>query len=74
MVIWLLCVIMTCIIFLNFIIAEASSSYQSVKEMLTAMINKERASLIVEAEDIMFERNKNDKTMPKYIIIRQIEN
>jgi len=37
-VIWLLVVIMTCIVFLNFIIAEASASYQSVKDRLDAMI------------------------------------
>ena len=48
--IWLCVVIMTCIIFLNFIIAEASNSYQNVKDNLTALVNKERASLIAEAE------------------------
>lgn len=41
---------MTCIIFLNFIIAEASNSYAVVKESLTALTMKERASLIAEAE------------------------
>ena len=40
-VIWLMVVTMTCIIFLNFIIAEASASYEKVKSNLTAMINKE---------------------------------
>lgn len=34
-------VVMTTIIFLNFIIAEASASYDKVKQNLAAMINKE---------------------------------
>ena len=33
-IIWLMVVVMTCIIFLNFIIAEASASYEKVKENL----------------------------------------
>lgn len=41
--IWLIVVIVTCIIFLNFIIAEASASYEKVKENLESMINKEKA-------------------------------
>ena len=49
-IVWLLAVVMTTIIFLNFIIAEASASYEKVKENLTAMIHKEKASLIAEAE------------------------
>ena len=36
-------VVMTTIIFLNFIIAEASASYDKVKQNLAAMINKEQA-------------------------------
>lgn len=71
--IWCLVVIMTCIVFLNFIIAEASESYSSVKSRLQAMINKEKASLIAEAEDMTFEYLKDEKMFPKFIIIRQIE-
>jgi hypothetical protein len=41
--IWLMVVVMTCIIFLNFIIAEASASYEKVKENLGAMINLEKS-------------------------------
>jgi hypothetical protein len=52
-VIWLLVVVLTCIIFLNFIIAEASASYAKVKDNLTAMINKEKSSLIGEAEGMI---------------------
>lgn len=45
-VIWLVMVVVTCIIFLNFVIAEASASYEKVKGNLDAQILKERASLI----------------------------
>jgi len=72
-VIWLLVVIMTCIVFLNFIIAEASASYQSVKDRLEAMINKEKGSLIAEAETILCKGVKTDQLFPKYIIIREVE-
>ena len=36
--VWLLIVVITCIIFLNFIIAEASASYEKVSERLKAFI------------------------------------
>jgi hypothetical protein len=41
------------LIFLNFIIAEVSNSYQRVKENIDALIYKERATLIQEVEGIM---------------------
>jgi len=52
--IWLLTVIFTSIIFLNFVIAETSSSYERVKENLVAQIYKEKANLILEAEGMIF--------------------
>jgi hypothetical protein len=58
--IWLMVVVMTCIIFLNFIIAEASASYEKVKLNLVAMINKEKASLVAEAEGMLWDRYKNE--------------
>lgn len=58
--IWLMVVTMTCIIFLNFIIAEASASYEKVKENLVSMINKEKSSLIGEAEEMIPRRLKRN--------------
>lgn len=58
---WALIVAITCIIFLNFIIAEASASYEKVVENLGEMIQKERASLIVESETMMPQRLKNPR-------------
>jgi len=46
-------VTMTCIIFLNFIIAEVSSSYSKVKDKLKYLERKERLSLIKESEDML---------------------
>ena len=61
---WLLIVTVTCIIFLNFIIAEASASYERVKENLSAMIMKERSALILEAEKMLPLRMKSDRMFP----------
>ena len=72
-IIWLIVVTMTCIIFLNFIIAEASNSYAVVKESLTALTMKERASLIQEAEGQIPMVYKDDSLFPKYIIVREVE-
>lgn len=44
--IWLMIIIMTNIIFLNFIIAEACASYEKVSADLEAFILKERSALI----------------------------
>ena len=52
-IIWVLMVIFSALIFLNFIIAEVSNSYATVKSSIEALIYKERAGLIEEAEDIM---------------------
>lgn len=72
-IIWLMVVVMTCIIFLNFIIAEASASYEKVKENLVSMINKEKSQLIGEAETMILRRSKDDQAFPKYVIIREAE-
>ena len=74
-IIWVIMVIFSALIFLNFIIAEVSNSYQRIKEQIDSLIYKERAELIEEAEDIMSSRTKkNDKTkFPKYIVVRELE-
>ena len=64
----------TCIVFLNFIIAEASASYENVSASLTSFITSEKASLIAEAEGMRPNFLKTAKTFPKYIIVRKIDN
>ena len=44
--IWFIQVVLTCICCLNFIIAEVSSSYQSVKDRVNGLIRKEQAQMI----------------------------
>lgn len=70
---WLATVIVTCIIFLNFIVAEASASYSRVVETLEEVIWMEKAALIAESEDMTFQRFKTPDKYPKYIIVREIE-
>ena len=72
-VIWLLIVVITNIIFLNFIIAEASESYAKVNERLDEFILKERAGLITESEEMTIDSLKKKHLFPKYIIIRTID-
>ena len=50
---WVLMVCFSLLIFLNFIIAEVSNSYATVKEDIDALVQKERAQLILEAEDVL---------------------
>jgi len=71
--IWVLVVTITCIIFLNFIIAEASASYQKVKDDLEPLIYKSKANLIKEAEMIMPDGIKNENLFPRFIIIRSVD-
>lgn len=71
--VWLLIVIITCIIFLNFIIAEASASYEKVSDQLMAFILSEKSAMIQEAEEMTFLDFKNEEKFPKYIITREME-
>ena len=48
--IWFVAVLLSNIVFLNFIVAEASASYAKVTETLEAVIEKEKASMISECE------------------------
>jgi len=72
-IVWAIIVVVTCIIFLNFIIAEASASYEKVASDLEAFIIKEKASLIQEAEQMMPESTKTMDRFPQYLIIRNME-
>jgi hypothetical protein len=56
--IWVMTVVITCIIFLNFIVAEASASYSHVVETLESVIQKEKAALINESEEMTLNSSK----------------
>ena len=70
-VVWSLILLVTCIIFLNFIIAEASASYEKVSEFLQLYILAEKAALIQQAEEMELSRFKSQEKFPEYIIIRE---
>ena len=70
---WLSTVVITCIIFLNFIVAEACASYSKVVESLEEVIWKEKTALISESEEMTFENLKTPEKYPPYIIVRQVE-
>jgi len=69
-IVWVLSVTLTSIIFLNFIIAEASASYQKVVDDMEAIIAKERVSMIKEAEEMTREVKKTEVHYPPYLIVR----
>ena len=69
-VIWFMTALLTCIIFLNFVVAEAMGSYEKVKEYLESVIQRERAVLISESEAMMINRYKTSEKFPKFLIVR----
>ena len=73
--IWVIMVLFSALIFLNFIIAEVSNSYQKVKETIQSQIYKERATLVSEVEDLVGKRTKlnNKIQFPEFIVVRVIE-
>ena len=67
-------VLFSALVFLNFIIAEVSNSYQTVKKQIDALIYKERATLTQEAEDILTKAQHKDRILfPKFFVIREVE-
>ena len=72
-VMWMMTVIVTCVIFLNFVVAEACASYSRVVESLESVIKQAQAILIAESEDMTMNRYKSKFKFPRYLIARSIE-
>ena len=72
-VIWIMTVVLTCVIFLNFVVCEASASYSRVVESLEQIQIQSRTVLIAESEQMSFKRFKNCDKNPKYLIVRSID-
>lgn len=70
--IWLIVFLFGCLIFLNFIIAEVSSSYTKIREEIGSLVYKERARMVKEVEDFLSEEYKktNKKQFPKFLVVR----
>lgn len=49
---WLLIVAITCVVFLNFVIAEASASYEKINQRIGTYIAKQKVDMIREAEEM----------------------
>jgi len=73
-VLWTITLVITNIVFLNFIIAEASESYAKVKETLDESKNKGTADMINESEFMLPKAFINKERFPRYIISRTVNN
>lgn len=62
--IWLMTTVVTAIIFLNFIVAEAGNSYNEVSEQLENFIQQQRAALVSEAESLLPNFMKGESSFP----------
>jgi len=67
-------VIFSSLIFLNFIIAEVSASYQKVKDSVNQIVYQERSGLVDEAEDMMPKMLMNENRVPEFIVMRCKDN
>lgn len=56
---WFVSVMVSCVVFLNFIVAEASNTYAVVTDTLEATIWMEKSNLIGEAEEMTWEIYKS---------------
>ena len=77
MIFWLLfffILILTNIIFLNFVIAEAGNSYSIVQEKIEQFNLIETAKMIDEAEKMIPRRFRKAEWYPKYIVVRKMDN
>ena len=72
-ILWVLAIVVTNVIFLNFVVAEASASYTKVTDTLEAVIWQERASMIHEAECMTRTKNKSKEKFPPYLVIRSLD-
>ena len=71
-ILFLVTLVTTNIVFLNFIIAEASESYAKVKETIEESKSKEKASMINETEAMLPKALVNKERFPRYIIARTV--
>lgn len=71
-IVWVFAALVLNIIFMNFIIAVISESYEKVMQKLVAQLYKVKCELIVEREANMNEQDLNNpKYFPKYLILRR---
>jgi hypothetical protein len=70
--IWVIAVFVTCLVFMNFIIAVISASYENVMAKAVARSFKEKVEMIKEREGQMSPAElKNPLYFPMYLVLRQ---
>jgi hypothetical protein len=69
---WSVIVLIMSIIFLNFIIAEASASYERVTELLSEVMEQDKCSMLAEAERLTPLQFQDEYNYPKYLIKREV--
>jgi len=72
-IVWVIIVFIMCIIFLNFIIAEASASYDKVSSNIDYFLLLQKVNLIYESEEMMPRSLRTEGRFPKYIVAREKE-
>lgn len=72
-ILWFLMVIVLAVIFMNFVVAEATETYNEVNESIVEFIYQQKADLIADAESIMPNRLKKVEHFPQFIVSRKIE-
>ena len=71
---WAIIVLITNIVFLNFVISEVANSYNEVQDFVHQLIAQERTSLIQECEEMLDEKLTGDiQKFPKYLVLRERE-
>lgn len=72
-VVWALIAYLTSIIFFNFVVAEASASYEAVSNNLDEVLILEKAQLINESEEMTGQYGDHKTKFPRYLIVRDTE-
>lgn len=70
-ILWVLIVILTAIIFMNFVISKATYTYDRISERLNEYILKDKTQMIGEADLMKPRFLRNYDNYPKYFIIRK---
>jgi len=73
--VWTMVFYLGCLIMLNFIIAEVSSSYENVKSRIDELVYKQRATMIKEVEDFIPERIRKDnkEKFPRFFVVKEYD-
>ena len=69
---WIICILISTIIFINFVITKATFAYIKVSERMNELTYLNKAHMIAEADDVKFIWMKNEHNYPKYFVVRKV--